>query len=215
MLEAAGLRGACVYLAAFDPVLTSASAWRANWQMTKPWCKPFADIAAAGGGAPITYFEMTTVAAFILFAHVPADVVLLEVGLGGRLDATNVITPAVSVITRISYDHTYLLGDTLEKIAAEKAGIMKPGVPCVMGYQADEVVKATLRARAAEVGCELIEYGRDFWTEELEDGFIYKADQQTGRPADQRFPLPALLGAHQILNACRRYYRNKDFSCSA
>lgn len=162
----------------------------------------FDEIETLNAGAPITFFEITTVAAFMLFARVPADVLLLEVGLGGRLDATNVITPAVSVITRISMDHMEFLGDTLEKIAAEKAGIMKPGVPCVMGYQADENVKAVFRARAAEVGSELIEYGKDFTTQELPDGFIYRADDQTGRRVDEiKYPLPALLGAHQILNA--------------
>jgi len=178
----------------------------------KTLIKTFADIAAVNNGAPITYFEMTAVAAFVLFARVPADVVLLEVGLGGRLDATNVITPAVSVITRISYDHTHLLGDTLEKIAVEKAGIMKPDVPCVMAYQADETVRATLRARAAAVGCDLIEYGKDFSTEELVDGFIYKAEEQKGRRAEEKYPLPALLGAHQILNAANAITAVKVFS---
>jgi len=225
MLEAAGLR---------VHVFTSPHLIRFNERIRlageladdETLIQTFADIAAVNDGAPITYFEMTTVAAFVLFAHVPADVVLLEVGLGGRLDATNVITPAVSVITRISYDHTHLLGDTLEKIATEKAGIMKPGVPCVMAYQADETVKSTLRARAAEVGCDLIEYGKDFGTEECSDGFIYFPPPPNLLPQGEGellyaslnvsdgggYSAPALLGAHQILNAANAITAIKIFS---
>jgi len=212
MLEAAGLR---------VHVFTSPHLIRFNERIClageladdETLIKTFADIAAVNDGAPITYFEMTTVAAFVLFARVPADVVLLEVGLGGRLDATNVITPAVSMITRISYDHTHLLGNTLEKITTEKAGIMKPGVPCVMAYQADEAVRATLRAHAVEVGCELIAYGKNFWTEELSDGFVYKTEEQTGRSAEEvKYAPPALLGAHQILNAANAITAVKVFS---
>ena len=169
--------------------------------------KTFEEIAAVNQDAPITYFEMITVAAFVLFAHVPADVVLLEVGLGGRLDATNVVTPAVSVITRISMDHMNFLGNTLQQIAGEKAGIMKLGVPCVVGYQADESVHAVFRARAVELGCPLHEYGRDFVTEELADGFLYQIGECT-----EKYPLPALLGAHQILNAANAITAVKLFA---
>ena len=91
-----------------------------------------AECERANGGAPITVFEIDTAAGFLLFARHPADVLLLEVGLGGRLDATNVIEqPLASVITPVSIDHIEFLGDTLEKIAAEKAGILKRGVPAV------------------------------------------------------------------------------------
>ena len=85
---------------------------------------------AANGGEPITFFEITTAAAFLAFSRTPADYLILEVGLGGRLDATNVIDrPALSVITTIDYDHQQYLGDTLSLIASEKAGILKRGVP--------------------------------------------------------------------------------------
>ena len=91
---------------------------------------------AANGGEPITFFEITTAAAFLAFSRSPADYTLLEVGLGGRLDATNVIeTPALTVLTPISIDHTQYLGETLELIAGEKAGILKRRVPCVVAPQ--------------------------------------------------------------------------------
>src|SRR5690242_4654694 len=93
----------------------------------------------ANGEAPITFFEITTAAAFLAFAQTPADIVLLETGLGGRLDATNVIRrPAVTVITPISLDHQAFLGDTLGQIAGEKAGIVKPGAPAIIGPQPQE-----------------------------------------------------------------------------
>src|SRR5215470_16361143 len=86
------------------------------------------EVERVNAGRPITYFEVTTAAAFLAFARVPADIVLLEVGLGGRLDATNVVRrPAVSAITPISFDHPDFLGDSVAKIAGEKAGILKPG----------------------------------------------------------------------------------------
>ena len=153
------------------------------------------EVETVNGGEPITFFESTTVAALLLFARVPADALLLEVGLGGRLDATNVVVPCVSVITRISYDHMEFLGDTLEQIAGEKAGILKHGVPCIVGYQASEAVRQIFRARAAELGAPLLEYGRDFLTHEMDDGFTYEAKESF------KLPRPALFGAHQILNA--------------
>ena len=105
---------------------------------------------AANGGAPITVFEMETAAAFLLFARHAADVVLLEVGLGGRLDATNVVEhPLASVITRVSLDHRDFLGETLEAIAAEKAGILKAGVPAVIAEQAREALAVIERQAAA------------------------------------------------------------------
>lgn len=112
-------------------------------------------VLAVNDGAPITFFESTTAAAFWLFAQYPADLLLLEVGLGGRLDATNVLIPAVTAITPISMDHVEFLGDTLEKIAFEKAGIMKPGVPCVVAPQAPEVMNV-LQAQAEAVRCKII-----------------------------------------------------------
>lgn len=94
-----------------------------------------------------TYFETVTAMAFVLFAAEKAHTVVLEVGLGGRLDATNVVTPELCVITPIDFDHQMFLGDTIEKIAAEKAGILKPGVPAVFAEQHPEA-EAVLRAYA-------------------------------------------------------------------
>jgi dihydrofolate synthase/folylpolyglutamate synthase len=100
----------------------------------------------ANGGEPITFFEITTAAAMLAFARHPADYLVLEVGLGGRLDATNVIgKPAVSVITPVDMDHEQFLGDTLAKIAFEKAGILKPGVPAAIGVQHDAAREAIER----------------------------------------------------------------------
>ena len=99
---------------------------------------------------PITFFEITTVAAFLAFARVPADLTLLEVGMGGRNDTTNVVNPALSAITPIGYDHTSFLGDTLEKIAAEKAGILKRTVPAVIGRQR-EASAEVIAKRASEL----------------------------------------------------------------
>ncbi len=119
--------------------------------------------AARRGGGRIgpTYFEILTAAAFLLFARAKIDLAVLEVGLGGRLDATNVCTPAVSVITSISFDHTRQLGGTLAAIAGEKAGIAKRGVPLVSGVTADEprqVIRQVCRRRR----CRLLELGVDF-----------------------------------------------------
>ncbi|MCE1237866.1 MAG: bifunctional folylpolyglutamate synthase/dihydrofolate synthase [Hyphomicrobiales bacterium] len=150
----------------------------------------------ADAGDPITFFELATVAAFELFAETPADVTLLEVGLGGRLDATNVVeNRLVSVITPISLDHEKFLGDTLEKIAAEKAGIVERGRPVVSAPQDDAVV-AVLERAAARAGERLRLGGRD-WTSTLEDGrLVYRSET-----ALLDLPPPRLLGPHQIVNA--------------
>ena len=109
-------------------------------------------VERVNAGAPITVFEVITAVAFHLFAATPADLCVLEVGLGGRGDATNVIArPAACAITSISLDHRELLGDTLAAIAAEKAGIMKPGVPVAIGAQPAEVPRCCWR-EAARVG---------------------------------------------------------------
>jgi dihydrofolate synthase/folylpolyglutamate synthase len=106
-------------------------------------------------GAPITFFEITTCAALLAFARIPADIVLLETGLGGRLDATNVISkPALTVIMPISIDHQQYLGNSITEIAVEKAGIIKPGVQCIMADQLPDVYDV-IANRAAEVGAPL------------------------------------------------------------
>jgi hypothetical protein len=107
-------------------------------------------VEAANAGLPITFFEITTAAAFVAFAEVPADLCIVEVGLGGILDATNVVTPKVSVIAPVDIDHREFLGDTLTAIAGEKAGIIKPGAPAVSARQQEEA--ETVIEAAAEQG---------------------------------------------------------------
>jgi dihydrofolate synthase / folylpolyglutamate synthase len=152
-------------------------------------------VADVNAGQSITFFEITTAAAFLAFAETPADYLLLEVGLGGRLDTTNVVDrPALTIITPISMDHADKLGDTVEKIAAEKAGILKHGVACVVARQTPEV-DDVLDAEARKRGADLIRWGEDF-----------EAFAQRGRLVFQRedrlldLPLPALIGPHQIVN---------------
>ncbi len=151
---------------------------------------------AANNGENITYFEITTVAGLMAFAETPADFTLLETGLGGRLDATNVVEkPALTVITPISIDHTQFLGETLPEIAGEKAGILKRGVPCVVGPQKDEALEV-IEARAAKLGCPLFVHGQHwhFWEER---GRLIFQDEN----GLLDLPLPALIGPHQIENA--------------
>ena len=155
---------------------------------------------AANGEAPITFFEITTAAAFLAFAREPADILLLETGLGGRLDATNLIArPRLTAISPISVDHVQFLGGTLEEIAFEKAGILKPGVPAVIGPQAPEAL-AVIERRAAELGAPLHRHGQE-WQVRPEGsagdgGLVFKGHGKT-----QNYPAPALPGAHQIENA--------------
>lgn len=151
---------------------------------------------AANGGAPITYFEITTCAAFLAFARTKADWTLLEVGLGGRLDATNVVErPRLCIITPVSLDHQQYLGDTVGLIAAEKAGILKPGVPCIVGPQTEEGL-ASIEARAEAVGAPLIVHGRDWLVWEERGRMVFQ--DQTGL---LDLPLPNLPGPHQVQNA--------------
>ena len=154
----------------------------------------------ANGGAPITFFEITTGAALLAFARTPADVLILETGLGGRLDATNVIdAPLVTAITPISLDHQQFLGDTLEEIAAEKAGILKPGVPCVIGPQLPGVM-AVLDDRAQALGAPVLAHGRDWSVVEAADG---RSFDLTLGGVTETYPAPSLAGRHQLLNAAQ------------
>lgn len=150
----------------------------------------------ANAGAPTTVFEITTAAGIVLFARHPADVLLMEVGLGGRLDATNVIdNPLATIITRVSVDHTDFLGDSLEKIAAEKAGILKRGVPAVIASQHREVL-AVIERQAAKLTAPLKIAGED-WTATEERGRLVYQDE-TGL---LDLPAPKLFGRHQFENA--------------
>ena len=108
-----------------------------------------------------TYFEITTAAALLHFQDRQVDVAVLEVGLGGRLDSTNICHPVVSVITSISFDHMRLLGTTLAAIAREKAGIIKPGMPVVTGVTQPEPF-GVIEQVARDHGAELLALGRDF-----------------------------------------------------
>lgn len=148
------------------------------------------------GGANITYFEITTCAALLAFARTPADFTLLEVGLGGRLDATNVIDkPALTIITPVSMDHEGFLGNTVAKIAGEKAGIIKRGVPCVVGPQTDEAMEV-IEAQAARLGAPLLAYGQHWHVFEERGRLVYQ--DETGL---LDLNLPNLPGQHQFQNA--------------
>jgi dihydrofolate synthase/folylpolyglutamate synthase len=154
------------------------------------------EVRGINGDQPITFFEITTAIALLVFSRVEADAVLLETGLGGVMDATNVVDrPAATVITRISYDHTHLLGTTITAIAGEKAGIIKPGVPIVLSRQKEETAIEVVSRRAEREGAPLILYGRD-WQIEEGDGLHYE-----DRFGSLTLPVPALLGAHQYYNA--------------
>jgi len=153
-------------------------------------------VEAANGEAPISFFELTTAVALLAFAETPADVAIIEVGLGGRFDATNVFDkPAVTVIAPIDYDHLEMLGPELSKIAWEKAGIMRAGVPCIVARQQDEAM-AVIEAEAAtlRVPLTVMGQGADAWEErgrlvvQLEDALL-------------DLPAPSLFGPHQFDNA--------------
>ena len=147
-------------------------------------------------GAEITFFEVTTVAAFLAFSRTPADVVLLEVGMGGRLDTTNVVKhPAVTAITPVSLDHQAFLGNTVAAIAGEKAGILKPGATGVIAPQTDEA-ETVIEARGGAVGAPLYRAGHEWSCERVGDGMRYEGERWR-----LDLPLPSLLGAHQVLNA--------------
>ena len=152
--------------------------------------------------APITFFEIFTAAVFLIMSRHPADYVLLETGMGGRLDATNIIpNPICTIITTISKDHKEFLGDTLDKIAFEKAGIMKAGVPCVIGYQTDEAINTGVtevfqkQSISLPTASPLYHYGSDYKIETDSNGSYY-------RWQDESIPLakPNLIGEHQHYN---------------
>lgn len=151
---------------------------------------------SANDGKPITYFEITTVAGLLAFARSPANWTLLEVGLGGRLDATNVIDrPALTVITPVDLDHQQFLGETLAEIAGEKAGILKRGVPCIVGPQQDKGLEV-IEARAARLGAELFVHGQHWHIARENDRMVYQDENGL-----LDLPLPALIGDHQVRNA--------------
>ena len=154
-------------------------------------------VGEANAGETITVFEILTAVGFLLFSEHPADVAVIEVGLGGRFDATNVIEhPAATVIMPVSLDHEAYLGDRVELIAAEKAGIIKPGHPVVIGAQEHEAARDVLIDTAERLGAPLIVYGQDFVAYEENGRLIYQDDDGL-----MDLPPPRLPGRHQYANA--------------
>ena len=155
----------------------------------------FAAVEAARGDVSLTYFEFTTLAIMRLFAQAGLDAVILEVGLGGRLDAVNVIDADVAVVTSVDIDHTEYLGVTREQIGFEKAGIFRAGRPAICS---DPVPPKSLIDHAEKIGADLWLLGRDF---------NYSGDKQQwnygGRNMRRNaLGYPGLRGANQLLNAC-------------
>ncbi|MBB6011799.1 dihydrofolate synthase/folylpolyglutamate synthase [Aquamicrobium lusatiense] len=156
-----------------------------------------ARVAKANDGQQITVFEILSAVGFLLFSEHPADVVVMEVGLGGRFDATNVIArPAASVIMPVSMDHEAYLGDRVELIAAEKAGIIKQGCPVVIGSQPHEAALEVLADTAARLGCPTHIYGQDFFAFAEHGRMVYQ--DQDGL---MDISLPRMTGRHQLANA--------------
>lgn len=145
---------------------------------------------------PVTFFEASTALAYLAFAENEADITLLETGLGGRLDATNMVkSPALTAITPISIDHKEFLGETISKIAGEKAGILKRNVPCVVGKQEAEAAKV-IEQTAKKINSPLYRIGAEWSIEEEKNGFRYASGKRK-----VNMPLPNLTGHHQIFNA--------------
>jgi len=153
-------------------------------------------VRAANEGEPLSFFEATTAAALLAFSETPADLCIIEVGLGGRYDATNVIDrPAVIGITPVDMDHAEFLGRDLAGIAREKAGIMKHFAPAAIGKQSD-LVRAVMEAEANKLSIDATYFGQDFRTYRQHGRLIYEDES-----ALMDLPLPALIGEHQIINA--------------
>lgn len=167
------------------------------------------------GSGEITFFEITTCAALLAFARTPADFTLLEVGLGGRLDATNVIDkPVLTIITPVSLDHQQYLGETVAEIAFEKAGIIKRGVPVIIGPQTDAGM-AVIEARAAKLGAPVLAFGQHWHVHEEHGRMVYQDENGL-----LDLPLPNLPGPHQIHNAgaaltAMRYLGKSAADCEA
>lgn len=158
-------------------------------------CEAFQRIDEARGEGSLTYFEFGTLAAFLLFEQAQPDIVLLEVGMGGRLDAVNVLDPDVALITSIAIDHTRWLGSDREAIGYEKAGILRADRPAVCG---DPDPPAAVIARAEALGTRLYRLGRDFTAETNGDrSWTWRGPDA----AIDALPRPALTGRFQLDNA--------------
>jgi len=199
MLEAAG-KGVHVYtsphLVRFNERFRLAGDGEGEFVPDDELSATLEECEQANAGAPITVFEITTAAGLLLFSRHPADVLLLEVGLGGRLDATNVIgRPLASVITPIAVDHTDFLGPALDGIAAEKAGILKPGVPAIVAAQHREAL-AVIERQAARLKAPLKIAGENWTATEERGRLVYQDDVGL-----LDLPAPRLYGRHQFENA--------------
>ena len=154
-------------------------------------CAAFERLEKSRGETSLTYFEFTTLAALILFDERPLDVLILEVGLGGRLDAVNIVDADLSIITSIDLDHQDWLGDNREAIGYEKAGVLRPGGRLVYGEA--EMPQSVLQ-HAVELGCRLLRRGEEFDLEQHEDSWDWRGrgtDNQALRLA--ALPQPAIL----------------------
>lgn len=160
------------------------------------------------GGRPVSFFELTTAMAVLHFDRNNCDAIVLEVGLGGRLDSTNVCASSVAAVTSIGLDHQRVLGSTIEEIAAEKAGIIKGGVPVVSGVTRSGAA-AVIRQAARQRGSRFYEVAADFETRDRRDAavgseFVYhcSAAELSGGTLPDRLPVYlALDGSHQVQNA--------------
>ena len=196
MAEAAGLRVhvyASPHLCRFNERIRLAGSLIADG----PLADLLEEVETANGDAPVTFFEVTTAAAFLAFSRVDADLLLLETGLGGALDSTNVLdAPAATVITPVARDHEHFLGSDIAGIAGQKAGIMRRGVPCIAAAQEDDAL-AALKDHAAAIGAPLGIMGTDIGWTPFDDGGV--AIELEGKTVT--LPAPALRGAHQQANA--------------
>jgi dihydrofolate synthase / folylpolyglutamate synthase len=199
ILEAAGLRVhvyTSPHLVRFNERFRLGAEGEGRLASDPELSQALAECERVNAGAPITVFEITTAAGLLLFARNAADVFLLEVGMGGRLDATNVIDrPLATVLTPVSFDHTEHLGDTVGKIAAEKAGILKPAVPAIVAAQPREALVAIER-QAARVKAPIRIAGEDWTATEERGRLVYQDDAGL-----LDLPAPKLYGRHQFENA--------------
>lgn len=180
-----------------------------EWISPRDFVSVVSEVALAGESlkrkwGPATFFELMTAAAFLRFAHEAVDMAVIEVGLGGRLDSTNVITPEVAAVTAIQLEHTQILGDTVEKIAREKAGIFKPGVPALTIAQSKPAIVEVFRDVAASVGCPLEVLGEQIpFTHHYDASYSHgnrvRVSVSTPRIEFEHVPVP-LPGEHQAAN---------------
>ena len=157
-------------------------------------CHAFAQVERSRGDIPLTYFEFGTLAALKIFADAALDIVILEVGMGGRLDAVNIIDADVAIVTSVGLDHVAWLGNDLETIGREKAGIFRPHRPAIC---AQDDPPESIAATAKELGAQCYMAGKDFEWLPGDNGWTWRAagKQRTG------LPLPLMRGRHQMFNA--------------